>query len=154
MLLQFGQVWTSSLLFLLAQSSCISILGRSVAIISRQRSSARPFTSVSRLACRDSIACWWVFLWTPVKHMVQQSVILSLIQPLYQIIAHQVIKIYSDFSNLLKLRYQDFVPSHSLIPPFKTGLERFQEVILRMYSLKYGSAPAKPVPLDVRPDCI
>lgn len=56
-------VFTSSLLFLLAWSSWISISFRSVSIFFLSRSaSARPLASASRLACKDSIARWWFFL--------------------------------------------------------------------------------------------
>lgn len=56
-------VFTSSLLFLLAWSSWISISFRSVSIFFLSRSaSARPLASASRLACNDSIARWWFFL--------------------------------------------------------------------------------------------
>lgn len=56
-------VFTSSLLFLLAWSSWISISFRSVSIFFLSRSaSARPLVSASRLACKDSIARWWFFL--------------------------------------------------------------------------------------------
>lgn len=39
-----------------------------------------PLRIISRLACRDSIACWSLFLQSPVKHMVEHSVVSSLIQ--------------------------------------------------------------------------
>ena len=59
----FLRVLTSSLLFLLACSSWISISLRSASIFFFSRkASARPLASASRLACRDSIARWWFFL--------------------------------------------------------------------------------------------
>lgn len=59
------RVLTSSLLFLLAWSSWISISFRSDSIFFFSlKASARPLDSASRLACSDSTARWWFFLKT------------------------------------------------------------------------------------------
>lgn len=59
----FLLVLLSSVLFLLSRSTCSSssLMSASSFFFSLSPS-ALPFTSTSRLACRDSSALWWLFL--------------------------------------------------------------------------------------------